>query len=76
MPQGVRFSTHGDDSPSCTPTLAEYEGRTFSPNPSLIVEHMDDDLLVGVMTSTTAVDGSGHTTSDDTTAGNGNSGEV
>lgn len=55
VPDGTRLFTHEDDSPSCTPELAEYETRSRAPGPGMIVEAMDTDLLVGVMTTSKLV---------------------
>ena len=68
VPDGTRLFTHGDDSPSCTPTLSEYESRSREPGEGMIVEAMDTDLLVGVMTSSKMVSSPAMTT--------GGSGEV
>lgn len=55
VPDGTRLFTHEDDSPSCTPTLSEFESRSRAPGPGMIVEAMDTDLLIGVMTSSKMV---------------------
>lgn len=72
VPDGTRLFTHEDDSPSCTPTLVEYESRARLPRVGDIVEAMDTDLLVGVMTSSKLV--AARPTG--TAQGTGGSGEV